>query len=359
MELQIKNLSYHLNQKLLLSNINININQNQWIIITGPVGCGKTTLSFLISGLIKTKIDFIKIIDQKKQILEVESLREVGLIRQNFKQQILFTTTKKELQFGLENRGIKKENGDIYIEEIMDSWNIRNTNTNNLSDFEIISMLSASYILMGKKFLIFDEIFIHLTYKEKKSLLSLLYKNNVGIIFITQYPDIFNSYQCDLFYLNKVIVRVNSINRDKINLKNNYFYIKSIKILNKIWDKIKDKHDVIYIPAEAENYLFFNTVREELIWASISIDDFLKYSTYLFLPENILEKNPLSLSGGERRKLIFLLSLLKENKYILIENLLLHLDIESINKIIELIGIVSQNNIKLLYTLPNTKLLSH
>jgi len=85
----------------------------------------------------------------------------------------------------------------------------------------------------------------------------------------------------------------------------------------------------------------------------------LKYSTYLFLPENILEKNPLSLSGGERRKLIFLLSLLKENKYILIENLLLHLDIESINKIIELIGIVSQNNIKLLYTLPNTKLLSH
>ena len=70
MSLLISNLSYkRKNDKNLLSNINLKVDNGDLLIIQGESGCGKTTLLNIISGLVqpsqglkKTQQCFIKFI---------------------------------------------------------------------------------------------------------------------------------------------------------------------------------------------------------------------------------------------------------------------------------------------------------
>ena len=51
--LELKNISYEIDNKKILSNINLKIEKNKITIITGPNGSGKSTLCKIIMGIIK------------------------------------------------------------------------------------------------------------------------------------------------------------------------------------------------------------------------------------------------------------------------------------------------------------------
>jgi ABC-type sugar transport system ATPase subunit len=55
MKINLKNFSFAFNKELILSNINLEINQGEFISIVGHSGSGKTTLVKIIAGLIKSK----------------------------------------------------------------------------------------------------------------------------------------------------------------------------------------------------------------------------------------------------------------------------------------------------------------
>ena len=51
--LELKNISYKINDKVILNDINLTINERDFIVITGPNGSGKSTLLKIIMGLVK------------------------------------------------------------------------------------------------------------------------------------------------------------------------------------------------------------------------------------------------------------------------------------------------------------------
>ena len=77
--IEIKNLSYSYQNDLVLENINLNIQKNDFLAIIGPNGGGKSTLLKLLLGIIKIKSENIKIYGKPPS----KNLSKIGYLPQN------------------------------------------------------------------------------------------------------------------------------------------------------------------------------------------------------------------------------------------------------------------------------------
>ena len=73
-KIEIKNLYYSIDNKQILKNINLNINKNENIVITGNIGSGKSTLAKIIFGLYTYKNGSIKFNNIEKNNLNSDIL---------------------------------------------------------------------------------------------------------------------------------------------------------------------------------------------------------------------------------------------------------------------------------------------
>lgn len=94
-----------------LKNISLSISKGQVVLLCGQSGCGKTTITRLINGLIPHFYEGNltgKIIVNGKEVMEQElydTAKIVGTVFQNPRSQFFNVDTRSELAFGLENRG--------------------------------------------------------------------------------------------------------------------------------------------------------------------------------------------------------------------------------------------------------------
>lgn len=126
--ISIKNLSFkYKDQKegQALNDINLDINQGQFVVIMGPSGAGKSTLANCLNGLIP---HFIRgqyngevYVDGKKvKDLNVSgNAKSIGLVFQDFESQLFSTNTKLEIAFGPENFGVPRDEIEKRIEKIL------------------------------------------------------------------------------------------------------------------------------------------------------------------------------------------------------------------------------------------------
>ena len=98
-----------------LKNINLKIPSGQVVLLCGTSGCGKTTLTRLINGLIPNYYEgnlkgtvFINGKNISKEPL-YETAAIVGSVFQNPRSQFFAVDTTSELAFGCENLGLSKE----------------------------------------------------------------------------------------------------------------------------------------------------------------------------------------------------------------------------------------------------------
>lgn len=98
-----------------LRGINLEANMGDFILITGPTGSGKTTLTYTISGLVPHYIDgefkgevYINGMRITKETFH-ELCLKVGSVWQNPENQIFGLTVEEEIVFGLENIGLPEE----------------------------------------------------------------------------------------------------------------------------------------------------------------------------------------------------------------------------------------------------------
>ncbi|MDR0823266.1 MAG: energy-coupling factor ABC transporter ATP-binding protein, partial [Endomicrobium sp.] len=138
-----------------LDNINLTIFENETIIIAGANGAGKTLLMNIIAGL------------EQASSGEVQTSGRIGLIFQDADSQILGETPREDIEFGLKNLKVPKEQIQAKVEAALKRTGLLEKADNParfLSGGEKKRLSIASVIAMEPQIIIFDEPFANLDY---------------------------------------------------------------------------------------------------------------------------------------------------------------------------------------------------
>ena len=160
MSLLISNLSYkRKNDKNLLSNINLKVDNGDLLIIQGESGCGKTTLLNIISGLVQPSQGLIKLNNISLNSLEQSVASEERKIGYVFQDYALFPhlTAFKNAVYAYKNNS--EELTDEYVLNALNLTKHRNKYPHELSGGQQQRVAIARAILMHPRALILDEPF--------------------------------------------------------------------------------------------------------------------------------------------------------------------------------------------------------
>ena len=160
MSLLISNLSYkRKNDKNLLSNINLKVDNGDLLIIQGESGCGKTTLLNIISGLVQPSQGLIKLNNILLNSLEQSVASEERKIGYVFQDYALFPhlTAFKNAVYAYKNNS--EELTDEYVLNALNLTTHRNKYPHELSGGQQQRVAIARAILMHPRALILDEPF--------------------------------------------------------------------------------------------------------------------------------------------------------------------------------------------------------
>ena len=190
--------------KLILSDINLEIQKKKITFIIGLNGAGKSTLVNIISGILfpkKGKI-FIDDLELNKKLESKKIRQKIGMVLQNPDNQILFPKVYDDLEFGLLNIGVS-ETKEI-IEKNLKKINMLDfidANSYKLSGGEKQKIAIASQLVLNPDYLVFDEATSMLDPSSKKEIYGLIkkLKKDMGIIFVT------NNLE-ELIYADDIII---------------------------------------------------------------------------------------------------------------------------------------------------------
>ena len=180
----LKNTSY---KQYALNNINLTINDGEYIGIVGKTGSGKSTLLDILSGLVKP--------DNGEIIYRGIDRSDIGVIFQFVEKQLFETTVEKDVGFILKNKGIKDENKIKEIIEYMgfDYDKVKDKSPLEFSIGEKRKIAIAGVLVSRPKYLILDEPFASLDFDGRKQLIKTLndlHNNGTSIIVISHSSDI-------------------------------------------------------------------------------------------------------------------------------------------------------------------------
>lgn len=182
-------LSYE-KSKTALDNINLTINQGDFIGVLGLNASGKTTLARLMNGLLQPTSG--KVLVKGMDTSNSRNLREirhnVGMVFQNPDNQIISSIVEEDIAFGPENLNLPvkeiRERVDWAI-DVLDLKEQRYMAPHLLSGGQKQRVAVASALAMKPSCLVLDEPTSMLDQKARKQLLlSLTMLNNAGITII-------------------------------------------------------------------------------------------------------------------------------------------------------------------------------
>ncbi|SES20522.1 energy-coupling factor transport system ATP-binding protein [Gracilibacillus ureilyticus] len=132
---------YNEEQNWVLRNISFSVNAGDSIAIIGHNGSGKSTVAKLINGLLVPQAGDILIDGERVTEQNIWEVRQkAGMVFQNPENQFVGTTVRDDIAFGLENRGIPREEMIKRIE--------RSLNEVGMQDF---ALHEAHYLSGGQK----------------------------------------------------------------------------------------------------------------------------------------------------------------------------------------------------------------
>jgi len=181
------NFTYNGADRPALRNINLTIEDGQFVLITGASGGGKSTLCRVFNGLVphfyggkiggKAEVQGMDILKTPPR----ELATKVGMVFQDPENQLVTTDVEREIAFGLENLGYPKNLIARRIEEALDTASIANlrfARNNELSGGEKQKVAIASVLALHPEILVLDEPTSELDPQSAEEVLRLLERLN-------------------------------------------------------------------------------------------------------------------------------------------------------------------------------------
>ena len=180
--IELKNVNFSYDGKTqILGNVNLTLSYGEVNLIAGHSGEGKSTLLYIISGIIPNitdgKLAGEVLINgeniQGKRLGEI--CRKVGVVLQNADEQIIQKTVEDEIAFGCENLAFSPEKIGRQIDTVCRLMNLdKSLQSRKLSGGQKQRLITASTLAMGQKIVILDEPLANLDTAGAEMLMSTL-----------------------------------------------------------------------------------------------------------------------------------------------------------------------------------------
>lgn len=186
------------NRWVALKNINLHINDGEFLCIIGKNGSGKSTLGKLINGLYSPTNGDVTVygMNTKNENSILDIRKNVGMVFQNPDNQIVASIVEEDIAFGLENLGVPTDEMRIRVSQVLSDLNLekyRNYSPNKLSGGQKQRLALAGILAMKPKVIIFDEPTAMLDPIGRKELIDAIVKLNkeekITIVLITHFME--------------------------------------------------------------------------------------------------------------------------------------------------------------------------
>nr|WP_303736754.1 energy-coupling factor ABC transporter ATP-binding protein [Methanobrevibacter millerae] len=225
------NVSFSYAEDENLADVNLNIKKGEVILLCGESGCGKTTLTRFLNGLIPNFFDGKRqgeVYLDNKAISEMpiyEISKYVGSVFQNPKTQFFNVDTTSEITFGCENLAVEKSEIETRLEKVVNDFKITHLLDKNIfkiSGGEKQKIACASISAVFPEIFVLDEPSSNLDSKSSWEFEQIIkkWKSQGKTVIIAEHK---------LFFLKDVVDRVIFIKNGKITYD---WHISEFKKLN-------------------------------------------------------------------------------------------------------------------------------
>jgi energy-coupling factor transport system ATP-binding protein len=198
--IEIKDLTFEYTRdhekKRALNNINIKINDGEFVALIGHNGSGKTTLAKLLNGILKPKQGDILINGMNTRDTEkLWAIRQsAGMVFQNPDNQLVATIVEEDVAFGPENLGVPSDEIIKRVDEALKTVEMsafKKQKPHQLSGGQKQRIAIAGILAMHPKCIILDEPTAMLDPEGRREVMDTIYKLNkeegMTVLHITHY----------------------------------------------------------------------------------------------------------------------------------------------------------------------------
>ncbi len=198
--IQFKNVgfSYGGENAFNLNNINLSVEEGEFVAVLGHNGSGKSTLARLCNGLLRPKEGEITVfgMDALKDENAFEIRKNVGVVFQNPDNQMVASIVEDDVAFGPENIGVEREEIGKRIEFALKAVGMeeyRYATPTRLSGGQKQRVAIAGVLAIKPKILVLDESTAMLDPRGRKEVMNVLLKLNkeekITVLLITHFME--------------------------------------------------------------------------------------------------------------------------------------------------------------------------
>lgn len=224
---------YKKNKEYQLNEINLKIDENNFILLCGQTGSGKTTLIRCMNGLIPQFYPgfyrgSVEVLGKDTAEIPIADLStEIGIVFQNPENQLISMNVEHEIAFGMENLGVPREEMERRIKDVIKLTEIEHLLDKapfELSGGEQQRVAIASILVLEPRVLVLDEPTALLDPSMAEKIIKLLKKiqieKNMTIIISEHRMDLVVPYANEIILLDNARILEHGKRDEVLNSEN-------------------------------------------------------------------------------------------------------------------------------------------